>query len=199
MTAKQQQDEALDVLIKDIQVFLELSFQNNELSLQEWIAKTINKIDSCCWIKKQCSETKCPAYQNECGRCWLIAGTQCGDKVLGKFADRYESCTNCEIYQEAVGDDRVRRLRELVYALVHSLRLRQDELKEAQSELKILNGLLPICMSCKRIRDDKGYWTQLESYIHNHSEAQFSHGICPECIEKIKPGILTRQNNYKNC
>jgi len=59
------------------------------------------------------------------------------------------------------------------------------DLKQALSKLKILNGLLPICASCKKIRDDKGYWNQLETYIQNHSDALFSHGICPDCSEKL--------------
>ena len=59
------------------------------------------------------------------------------------------------------------------------------DLKEALAEVKKLSGLLPICASCKKIRDDKGYWTQLESFIEKHSEALFSHGICPECAEDL--------------
>lgn len=59
-----------------------------------------------------------------------------------------------------------------------------DELQEALAKVKVLSGFLPICASCKKIRDDKGYWTQIETYIRNHSEAEFSHGICPECMEK---------------
>jgi PAS domain S-box-containing protein len=59
------------------------------------------------------------------------------------------------------------------------------ELKKALSEVKTLSGLLPICASCKKIRNDKGYWEQIEDYIHDHSEAEFSHGICPECGEKL--------------
>lgn len=58
-------------------------------------------------------------------------------------------------------------------------------LQTALSDVKALSGLLPICASCKKIRDDKGYWNLLESYIENHSEASFSHGICPECSEKL--------------
>lgn len=55
------------------------------------------------------------------------------------------------------------------------------ELREALQTIKTLNGLLPICASCKKIRDDSGYWSQLESYISDHSGAEFSHSICPEC------------------
>jgi hypothetical protein len=61
------------------------------------------------------------------------------------------------------------------------------ELQEALARVKVLSGFLPICASCKKIRDDKGYWTQIETYIRNHSEAEFSHGICPDCAEKHFP------------
>lgn len=61
------------------------------------------------------------------------------------------------------------------------------ELKEALTKVKTLSGMLPICASCKKIRDDKGYWTQIEAYIRDHSEAEFSHGICPECMKRLYP------------
>ena len=61
------------------------------------------------------------------------------------------------------------------------------ELQEAIAKVRTLSGLLPICSSCKKIRDDKGYWNQLEAYIQEHSDAAFSHGICPECFKKIYP------------
>ena len=59
------------------------------------------------------------------------------------------------------------------------------DLQEALSKVKVLSGLIPVCSSCKKIRDDKGYWNQLESYIEKHSDASFSHGLCPECSEKF--------------
>lgn len=65
------------------------------------------------------------------------------------------------------------------------------ELQDALSNIKTLKGLLPICASCKKIRNDKGYWEQMEVYIRDHSEADFSHGICPECAEKLYPGHKT--------
>jgi len=64
-----------------------------------------------------------------------------------------------------------------------------EELKNASDQVKQLSGLLPICASCKKIKDDKGYWRQIESYIRDHSEAEFSHGICPECVKKLYPGL----------
>lgn len=63
------------------------------------------------------------------------------------------------------------------------------ELRDALSRVKTLQGLLPICASCKRIRDDRGYWNQIESYVGEHSEAEFSHGVCPECVQKLYPGF----------
>ena len=59
------------------------------------------------------------------------------------------------------------------------------KLTKALTEVKTLSGLLPICASCKKIRDDSGYWGQIEEYIFEHSNAQFSHGICPECMKKL--------------
>lgn len=61
------------------------------------------------------------------------------------------------------------------------------KLQDALDNIKRLSGLLPICSSCKKIRDDKGYWNQIERYIAEHSEAEFSHGICPECVRKLYP------------
>ena len=61
------------------------------------------------------------------------------------------------------------------------------ELQKALDRLKTLSGMLPICASCKKIRDDKGYWNKIEAYIEKHSEAEFSHGICPECAKELYP------------
>ncbi len=63
------------------------------------------------------------------------------------------------------------------------------DLQEALSKIRTLSGMLPICSSCKKIRDDKGYWTQIELYIREHSDAEFSHGICPDCSQKLYPDL----------
>lgn len=60
-----------------------------------------------------------------------------------------------------------------------------SELQQALEKVKILSGLLPICASCKKIRDDKGFWNQIESYISTHSEAEFSHSLCPDCANHL--------------
>ena len=67
------------------------------------------------------------------------------------------------------------------------------ELQEAISQVKTLSGLLPICVSCKKIRDDKGYWNQIEEYIRDHSEAKFSHSICPDCAKKLYPDFYNKK------
>jgi len=68
---------------------------------------------------------------------------------------------------------------------------------KAQEELKTLKGLLPICASCKKIRDDEGYWTQLETYIKDHSQAEFTHSLCPECARKLYPEFYNKNSSKK--
>ena len=64
-----------------------------------------------------------------------------------------------------------------------------EDLQKALSEVKTLRGFLPICSNCKKIRDDNGYWNQIEAYIRDRSDAEFSHGICPECAKKLYPDM----------
>ena len=63
------------------------------------------------------------------------------------------------------------------------------ELKQSIARVNTLSGLLPICSNCKKIRDDKGYWNRLEAYIQNHSDAEFTHGVCPDCIDELYPEL----------
>jgi PAS domain S-box-containing protein len=81
------------------------------------------------------------------------------------------------VNQDITEAKRLERERE---DLIHSL-------EEARKNIKILSGLLPICASCKKIRNDRGSWEQMEQYIRSHSEAEFSHGICPECMKRDYP------------
>ena len=64
-----------------------------------------------------------------------------------------------------------------------------QELKRALAEIKTLRGIVPICSYCKKVRNDEGYWNQVEQYVSDHTEAQFSHGICPTCFEKEMKGL----------
>ena len=68
------------------------------------------------------------------------------------------------------------------------------EREKALEDTKILRGLLPTCASCKKIRDDNGCWNQIEVYIKKHSEANFSHGICPECARKLYPDVYKEED-----
>lgn len=98
-----------------------------------------------------------------------ISPLRSGDAIIGTIA-----------YIEDV-TERVVREKEL-----------QDQvarLEDALKQVKTLKGLLPICSHCKKIRDDKGYWNQLESYIGEHADVDFSHGICPDCLKKYYPDI----------
>jgi hypothetical protein len=72
----------------------------------------------------------------------------------------------------------------IAFLLQREKKLKQ-RVDEALAQIKVLGGLIPICSNCKKIRDDKGYWNQLEKYLKDHSEAQFTHGICPECREEL--------------
>ena len=67
-------------------------------------------------------------------------------------------------------------------------------LQKALAEVKTLSGMLPICASCKKVRDDQGYWKQIERYIIEHSEAKLSHSICPECARKLYPELFGEEN-----
>jgi len=73
--------------------------------------------------------------------------------------------------------------------LINDLETKNNQLQKALDEIKTLRGIIPICANCKNIRDDKGYWHQIESYIRDHSDAEFSHGICEDCARKLYPEL----------
>jgi len=69
------------------------------------------------------------------------------------------------------------------------LRKKNEDLGKALEEVKTLSGLLPICCCCKKIRDDHGYWKEVEQYIEDHSQLRLTHGFCPDCVEKLYPEL----------
>jgi AmiR/NasT family two-component response regulator len=83
--------------------------------------------------------------------------------------------------------DRAITIARARFADLMELRRLNAELQAALAKVKVLSGLLPICASCKKIRDDQGYWHQVEVYIRDHSEVEFSHGLCPSCARKLYP------------
>jgi DNA-binding response OmpR family regulator len=112
------------------------------------------------------------------GRQNIVEGLQAGaDDYITKPFDREELHARLEVGRRIV-------------ELQRNLTERVHQLEDALANVKQLQGLVPICSYCKKIRNDSNYWQQLESYISAHSEAKFSHGICPECLEKImKPEL----------
>lgn len=106
---------------------------------------------------------------------WLLglAGIVFGNRGLRK-----------QIHHRDQAELELRNYRDNLEALVAE---RTSELTQSLEEVNILSGMLPICASCKKIRDDKGYWNQLEAYIGQHSDATFSHGICPDCAKELYP------------
>lgn len=107
--------------------------------------------------------------------------------VAGAVADRLEERTadleraNTQLRGEIAERTQVQQERERFIT----------ELQESIGKVRTLSGLLPICSSCKKIRDDKGYWNQIERYITQHSMAEFTHGLCPECIKNLYPDLNT--------
>ena len=109
--------------------------------------------------------------------------------VLGGEKVNDEAKTKAQLVSENVALHQ--RVAELEAGEVERVRAEAErekliaELQEALSQVKQLSGLLPICASCKKIRNDQGYWEDVEVYVRDHSEAQFSHSICPECMKKL--------------
>jgi sigma-B regulation protein RsbU (phosphoserine phosphatase) len=114
----------------------------------------------------------------------LTAKGQKEDIVAGLEAGANDYLTKPFDHQELQARVRVgQRVTELQEQLAARIR----ELETALAEIRTLTGLIPMCAGCKRIRDDKGYWQKVERYIMEHSEAAFSHGLCPECMHKHYP------------
>ena len=70
----------------------------------------------------------------------------------------------------------------------------KEELEQKETEINKLSEMLPLCSNCKRIRDDEGYWNEIEEYIEKHADIKFTHGLCNECISKLYPEIDQKQN-----
>lgn len=88
--------------------------------------------------------------------------------------------------------ERIKRAEDKLIETQHEQALVIEELRKAMDEIKTLRGLIPICAWCKKIRDDRGYWDQLEVYLSKHSEAIFSHGLCPDCSRAEREKLIVR-------
>lgn len=121
--------QALRSLTHDLRLFIELSLQETDAEWEDWLRVVLKESRVKCWEKKHCSTKSCPAYANPDVRCWLVAGTMCGGKPQGEFALKYKSCTECDVYREAVFGDPVTEIYEHIVTLVHSLKATQERLK----------------------------------------------------------------------
>ena len=94
--------------------------------------------------------------------------------------------SNKEVVARVQSIERIKRAEDALREKERQQEKLISELQEALAEIKTLKGFIPICASCKKIRDDEGYWNQLEAYISKHTDAVFSHGLCPECAERYR-------------
>ena len=118
-------------------------------------------------------------------------------KTIDYHANRMRIVVVRDMTDHLIARQRLEQMNELLEARVaeRTMELNQTvaDLRRALENVNTLSGLLPICGSCKRIRDDDGYWSQVEDYISAHSSAEFSHSLCPECLAKLRDEIANRR------
>ena len=107
---------------------------------------------------------------------------------LNTGADGYiiKPVSNKELLARVQAVERIKRAEDALREKEKEQQKLITELQAALAEIKTLKGFIPICAACKKIRDDEGYWNQLETYISKHTDAKFSHGLCPECADKAR-------------
>jgi len=159
-----------------------------QLVILDWLMPGMDGIEICRQIRK--SPRARPSYL-----ILLTARRGQEDKIYGLQSGADDYITKPFNREELRARVQVGiRVLELQGALAQRVR----ELEEALSRVKTLQGLLPICSYCKKIRNDRNYWQQVEGYISDHSEAQFSHGICPECYARyVQPELDLLHSNVK--
>jgi phosphoserine phosphatase RsbU/P len=162
-----------------------------QLVVLDWLMEEMDGVDVCRRVRES------PALRNV----YLILLTSRGDKA--HLLEGLQAGANDYVTKPFDRDELLARVRlgAQMLGLQAELAARVHELEDALLRVKVLQGLLPICSYCKSIRDDQNYWHQLETYVKSHSEAAFSHGICPSCWEKVvKPQFLemgiTAPNKY---
>jgi len=202
ITVRKQAEKALSKRVKELSYLYSISdlIEKTE-SLEDLLQNVVNQMSQgwyypeyvCARITLEDKEFKTVNFQ---ATDWNLSAEL---MACGKPIGMVEVCY-LDIIPDREGGPFLKEERDLINAVAERLgrvieRKRYEEererlisqLKEALSKIKKLSGLLPICASCKKIRDDKGYWNKIESYISNHSEAEFSHGICPDCMKKLYP------------
>lgn len=147
------------------------------LAILDWMMPEMDGAEVCRRIRQ--SSPSSPAYI-----ILLTAKGRREDLVLGLEAGADDYITKPFDPEEL----RARiQVGERVVELQTALAARVEELEDALAQVKTLQGIIPICVHCHKIRDDQNYWQRLESYICEHSDAQFSHGLCPDCLKELYP------------
>ena len=148
------------------------------LAILDWMMPEMDGTEVCRRIRQ--SQTSAPPYI-----ILLTAKSSKADIVEGLAAGANDYITKPFDREELLARVRVG---VTVLKLQQSLAERVTDLEEALAQVRVLQGILPICSYCKQVRDDKNYWQSVERYVSKHSEAKFSHGICPQCYEaEVKP------------
>jgi len=148
------------------------------LAILDWMMPEMDGTEVCRRIRQ--SQTSAPPYI-----ILLTAKSSKADIVEGLVAGANDYITKPFDREELLARVRVG---VTVLELQQSLAERVTDLEEALAQVRVLQGILPICSYCKQVRDDKNYWQSVERYVSKHSEAKFSHGICPQCYEaEVKP------------
>ena len=153
-----------------------------DLILLDVMMPGLNGFETCALLKKDPRTDDIPVL-------FMTALDNVEDKLRGFEAGGLDYITKPFNEQEVLARVKVHLI---IRKLQKDLEKKNRELESALEEIDTLRGIIPICSSCKKIRDDKGYWNQLEEYITRHSSAVFSHGLCPECARRLYPGLYKK-------
>jgi phosphoserine phosphatase RsbU/P len=155
------------------------------VAVLDWMMPGITGIELCLRISREARETRpyVILLTSRAGKRDIVAGLQAGanDYIIKPF-DREELLARVQVG---------RRVIELETALARHV----AQLQEAMRKIHTLHGLIPICSSCKSIRDDRGYWKQVEEYVGDRSEAEFSHSLCPDCLTRLYPDLSLSEDD----
>lgn len=180
-----------------IKEHLDICFTGKEVNYEEWF--------SFCALGRHCFEVRYyPYYDKEATVTHTVVITH--DITQRKIAEE-ELTKHREQLSEMVKTRTIELEKANLLLQTEILERKQLEekkekliadLKEALNNVKRLRGLVPICANCKKVRDDKGYWEEVESYLHDHSEVEFTHGLCPDCIAVLYPEFYKKQASVPN-
>ena len=181
--------ESILLLSKDYKVLWA-----NEAALRQTGLEMKELIGNYCYKATHGRETICESPDDPCPVCELLETGEPRTEVH-EHVDKSGTKMIVEVSAYPVKDEagEIVRFVHIAKDITERSKLAQEreklisELQDALAEIRTLKGIIPICASCKKIRNDTGFWEQIEAYISRHSEAEFSHGVCPECAQKLYP------------